>query len=236
MQLSELVAQVEENIGRDDKTDEIPSYINLALQRIQEDHVFHEWERTSYREIDPRHDDIDPRRIPLPENLAQIRLISYVNGSKGRNLERLTREEYDQKFSSALTSPEHGEPKYYTIWGQYFEVYPVPEDKATYYIRWLQEPYKLEYEDDIDDDSPDNVSSEPRIPYDNLIIECATMIAYSRLGLTEENMEQHQIYNSYLNSAIRKDTHKYSDNNYKLEGYNPGPQLDGLSHRRDKIF
>ena len=206
MTLSELVAQVEKNIGRDDKTDDIPTYINLGLQRIFTDHQsFNAWKKTSYSTVNPSNPDVNPRFIILPTELAQLKDVKLRGSDK--EIERVTREEYDE-IANYYEDPEYGVPKYYTAWGNNLEVYPIPKEEVTYYIRWIRKPVEL-----IED------TDEPVLPYDELIIASATTIAYTRLEQVEQSRNHYNIYQSLLEKAIRTEARRYDDADYRLEGY-----------------
>lgn len=227
MQLQELVAQVEDNIGRDDKTDKIPAYINLALQRIANDYpYFDEWERISYRTIDPDDEDTDPRRVPLPENLGTIVKV-LTPECEHPELERITTDEYDSKYYKAYTDKaKRKEPRVYARWGNYIAVYPIPDKEIKYYIRRTIRPKKLEDDSDT-----------PYIPYDNVIIECATMIAFNRIGLLEEGRNSHQVYQSYLKSAIESDRATNRDRRVKMDGFTLNQQTSRLETKdRGRVF
>ena len=208
MNLSELIAQVEENIGRDDKTSLIPSYINLALERIHNDYPrFPDWQRTSTSTLDE-----DARRIPLPDNFGAIFQLLFTNSETGP-LRRITRREYDQEYPEVYTNGYKKDiPQVYCIWGDHLELYPVADQELTYILRWSRSPEHLTEDED-----------EPLLTgCDNTIIECATMIAYNRLGQPEEANQHYQIYQSHLNSAIQRVEDRNEDTEYKLKGYQAG--------------
>lgn len=205
MNLSELVAQVEDNIGRDDKTEKISSYINLALERIHKDYSkFSEWQRTSTAEVQE-----DNRLINLPDEYGTINFLIFTNTNKKSPLKRIPRREYDRKYFEVYTDDyKKGEPELYTVWSDHIELYPVPDNTYIYILRWSRRPRKLEADSDI-----------PAINCNNAIIEMATVIAYNRLGMPEEGQAHYQIYQSHLQAAIRREREKNSDTDYKLQPY-----------------
>lgn len=204
MNLSELVAQVQENIGRDDKADKIPSYINLALRRIGNEYPrFREWQRTSHATV-----ETDTRIINLPDRYSTIYSVQFVDSDEGP-LTRITRRDYDDKYTEVYTDNyTTGIPRVYAVWGGNLEFYPVPNEELRYILRWSIQPSELTEDDD-----------EPMIPHDNCIIELATVIAYNRLGLPEEATQHYQVYQSYLNAAINNANTTAQDRNLKLEPY-----------------
>lgn len=210
MQLSELVAQVEDNLGRDDKTTDIPTYINSALQRISTDYYrFNEWQEIASVEVDPNDVDTDPRLVPLPTNLRALQQVLTPDLATPE-LVRLTHEEYDSLFPIAFDEALRttGDPTYYTVYSRYLEVYPVPTSTITYYLRGYKVPPTLTEDED-----------EPLIPYDELIIAGATMIALNRLGMREEGKDQYYIYKNYLQAAMGANIALESDVEYRLQGY-----------------
>lgn len=206
MTLAELVSQVEKNIGRDDLTDDIPAYINLALERIQTDHPsFLDWQRTAYRHV--KGDEEPIWRLKLPEDLGRLFHVQFTNSKYGA-LERLPRKEFDKNFPEIYTKPKRGTPEYYTRWSNCIEVYPIPKKGKTYFIRYARSPITLVRDED-----------KPLLRYDNVIIECATMIAYNRIGMPEEGGRQNQIYHSYLEAAVRKESAVDGDTSYSLKPF-----------------
>ena len=149
--------------------------------------------------------------LKLPRIIKLYR-VAIVNGN-AEELIRLNRLEYDDRFPEAISSPDKGEPIWYTRFGNNIELYPVPEKDYTVYVRFMGYPNKLV--EDID---------ETVIPYSNLVISASTVKAFSTLTMPEEASYWHQIYQSELRTIRKAERRVDSDSVARLEGFSTRKQ------------
>lgn len=214
MNLEQFIAQVEENLGRDDKTGVIPTWVNLGLQKINKDFVFKGWIKVANADLES-----DSRTIVLPSirNLYSVKL---VNGS-GRNLIRISPEDYDEHFPDAFENAATGEPKYYTRWGNALEFYPKSSQSYKIYIRYAATPTEL-----VDP------TDQPEIPHDGLIVAAATERAFMALQLPEDAHMWERKYMSELRSAVRAEQTADADYTPRLKPFRlPGMTATLTDHR-----
>lgn len=164
MNLQELSTRVSVRFGRNDQAGNIPAWINLGLQRINNVRVFRGWKTSSSILVESA-----LLKRNLPANIRSLYAIRWSDGSKLKKMTFISLSEFESKFPLAEITPQYGEPNYYTRWGNEFWVYPVPTN-GTFYIRWGKRPNIMSQSTDT-----------PEIPYDELIIDMAVVVGAQEL-------------------------------------------------------
>jgi len=190
---AEIVAQVEEDTGRSDKTTVIGNYVNRAQIIIERDaaqlnHDFSCLKREKYADTE---DGV--KSYTFPSTMKSFYDLRLCESGKQIKLVTLT-PMYQDSVRPYPEDNSEGKPVRYIPWGRYFELSPIPDAIYTLYIRCIVYPDTMETGDASD-----------LLYMDEVIIKCAGWLTVLSLNLEKDIRRFKSEYRDLLTGAIRTD-------------------------------
>jgi len=151
-QLSSFLTYVKQDFKRDDKDTEITQAYNDIIDLVASKHPLEGLKFTSYVPTVLKQPD-----YPLPSNcnhlIHPVKLLEGLTSTdKGYPLEKISKEEYDERYPNAKrTSPDStGKPGRYCIYFKAILIGPFP-DASTYYLEidWTKYATELSANSDV---------------------------------------------------------------------------------------
>lgn len=121
----------------------------------------------------------DRKAYLFPSSMREIYTLTLIDGSDSRKLEQVPRRRIEELFPDPTTWPTSTRPKWYTRYGQGFELIPIPDDAYTIRARYSVHPTDL----DADGDTSDFVDK------DDLLVTRLTAEGYYMLQEYEEDAD-----------------------------------------------
>lgn len=182
---TQLQAEVQAGLGgRTDLSARLPTFINLAQQRLSRIFDFDEMDVIATTVISNTA-SVNDKFIILPQlrEIYSLRLVDNITGtgSQARKLQQV----HHRKWDKLIPYPEwysRGKPTHYMVWGQFVELWRLPDFNYTIYLRYTKWPTPLVAAGDFSDFNMK----------DELLIELSLVYAYRSLGRMEDAFK-HQV-------------------------------------------
>jgi len=184
MTRDELVSRVASDIGRTDKDSDIQDYLNWALKELAR---VHRWKDLEVYDTTTLDTVADQKRYQLPSDLHILVDLILEDDDNSRRLVAV----HPRRFDDIIPYPESditGRPKWYVQYGNYVELYPIPDDAYNLHIRY----YKFPSEMTSDSDTPDITN------VDDVLCAYAAYLACVALN------EPDEIVNQWKNEYMRR--------------------------------
>jgi len=196
---AELVSQVEEDTGRTDKSTEIGTYIHRAQNIIVRDAsiMHHDF---SCLKVESYTDTVDgTKTYSLPPTLKSFYDLRLCESTTKRKFIALTPRRQDLHHPYPEDDSE-ATPKYYILWGRYFDLSPIPDAAYTMYMRWLKWPTAMA-----------TGAASDLLYMDEVIIKCADWLTVLSLNLEKDIRRFKADYRDLLQATVTSDKseHKY---------------------------
>ena len=190
MTLSELRTRVRANhASRSDKNTDIDEFINEALRALAQAHTWKdlvvEYSTTLTADV---------YRYAFPTDMKECFAMRLIDGTDSRFLTEKTKRWY-MEYEPYPSGQTTARPSVYAVDGNYFEVYPVPDDAYVIYLLYAKWPATLT--EDSDEPAIDDA--------DSAIIAHATADLYFLQALYEDGREWERRYEKAMREAVRQD-------------------------------
>lgn len=179
---TQLQAEIQAGLGgRTDLSARLPTFVNLAQQRLSRIFDFDEMDIIATTTINNTGNNND-KFIVLPNlrDIYSLRLVDNAVGGPGTGSQaRKLQQVHHRKWDKLIPYPEwysRGKPTHYMVWGQFVELWRLPDFKYTVYLRYTKWPTPLSLGTDLSDFNMK----------DELLIELAIIYAYRSLGRMED--------------------------------------------------
>ena len=211
MSLLDLRESVLENVVRDDlSSNRLDRYINAAIQRIAR---YHNWRDLYVKATADTESGQGEYALPLGEDkIKDLISMTLIDGdSSAFKLDAVPYRRLHELVPHP-SSTTTGRPKFYTVWDDVVQLFPVPDGVYTLEILYVKWPVKLE----AVDDTPDLVG------LDDAIVAGSTFQCFLSLQQKEDASFWNEQFNLLIRESIEGDV-KHTDHALRLQGYRTAP-------------
>jgi len=201
--LAQLRASVKTKLGRDDKDDSIPTWLNFGQERIANEYVFWQWKGFETINV------TGLTHYALNTGLRALYRVRFVSSTYRPKLPYMTVDDIEEAYDEAFIEPQSGLPVGYTVLGDGIYPYPYPLTGTLHLYRALY-PNQLVNDSDL-----------LSIPYGELVVIAGVIVA-----MEDMQYDKDIIAPFYASFGFRLTEAKSADGGIragavdKIEGYN----------------
>lgn len=208
--LSQITTEVALGLGRQDQVPNIPTWVNLAQERLSQLQHWRCFERMTTVAVS------GTSATSLPIGIQILSSLMYLTTTGTSTPVWRTPQEFYVLHPNADTSPVPGEPTDFFVLGNTAYLYPYP---VTGNLKWFYSGTPIALSQDVD---------VPELPYSELLVVATIIVAMRRLDYQMDmQIPKLQMFNVLLEEAKRNNAMFYGSLNTRMHGYQAGSYVPG---------